>query len=59
MTRFEAHTAAYAMSQGRYGSFAEHIGHAYIRADIPNKNALIKAFADLFEKVLADITARA
>ena len=50
----KAHKAAYAMSKGRYGSFAEHIGNAYLVADPYNKETLLWAFRGLFEIVLSD-----
>ena len=58
MTADQAHKAAYAMSAGRYGSFAAHIGSAYLVADSRNKKTLLEAFADLFETVLSYIEER-
>lgn len=54
MTHNQAHKAALAMSSGRYGSFAAHIGDAYLVADPHNKEKLLEAFAGLFETVLSD-----
>lgn len=51
----KAHKAARAMSSGRYGSFAAHIGDAYLVADSHNKETLLEAFAGLFETVLSDV----
>lgn len=59
MTTDQAHKSAYAMSKGRYGSFAEFIGCAYLVADNNNKETLLEAFKSLFETVLSDITERA
>lgn len=55
MTHDKAHKAALAMSKGRYGSFAAHIGDAYLVADSHNKQTLLEAFAGLFETVLFDV----
>lgn len=55
MTHDKAHKAALAMSKGRYGSFAEHIGNAYLVADSYNKQTLLEAFKSLFETVLFDV----
>lgn len=55
MTHDQAHKAALAMSSGRYGSFAAHIGDAYLVADSHNKQTLLEAFASLFETVLSDV----
>lgn len=55
MTPDQAHKAAYAMSKGRYGSFAEFIGCAYLVADSHNKETLLEAFKSLFETVLSDV----
>lgn len=55
MTHNQAHKAALAMSSGRYGSFASHIGDAYLVADSHNKEALLEAFAGLFKTVLSDV----
>lgn len=56
MTHDKAHKAARAMSYGSYGSFAEHLGNAYLVADPYNKETLLKAFSDLFDKVMRDIS---
>ena len=55
MTHDKAHKAALAMSKGRYGSFAEHIGNAYLVADSHNKQTLLTAFAGLFGTVMSDV----
>lgn len=43
--------AALAMETGRYGSFAEFIGRAYLAADPNNRDRLTRAFADLFAQI--------
>lgn len=55
----QAHKAARAMSSGRYGSFAAHIGDAYLVADPYNQETLLEAFTSLFDKVLRDISVEA
>jgi hypothetical protein len=55
MTHDQAHKSAKAMSYGRYGSFAQHIGCAYLVADNNNKETLLEAFKSLFETVLSDV----
>lgn len=55
----QAHKAALAMSKGRYGSFAAHIGDAYLVADPHNKETLLGAFLSLFDKVVRDISVEA
>ena len=39
------------MSFGAYGSFANHIGDAFLVADTSNREILFKAFEGLFDKV--------
>jgi hypothetical protein len=55
MTKDDAHKAARAMSNGRYGSFAFHIGTAYLIGDKENKQSLLEAFQSLFQHVYHDI----
>lgn len=55
MNSVDARRAARAMSSGRYGSFAEHLGNAYLVADSHNKEKIEDTFEDLLKKVLADI----
>lgn len=59
MTHDQAHKAARAMSSGRYGSFTDHLGNAYLVADPHNKLSLLVAFRSLFDKVLRDISVEA
>ena len=42
---------ANSMSYGAYGSFANHIGDAFLVADNANREILFKAFEGLFDKV--------
>jgi hypothetical protein len=42
---------ANSMALGAYGSFANHIGDAFLVADIGNREILFKAFEELFDKV--------
>jgi hypothetical protein len=58
MTHDKAHKAARAMSYGSYGSFAEHLGNAYLVADPYNKGTILEAFLKLFETVVSDIEER-
>jgi hypothetical protein len=51
MTNRQFWLAAMAMKNGNYGSFAEHIGKAYIEADEQNAQTLALAFKGLFENV--------
>ncbi len=55
MTADEAHNAAYALCTGSYGSFAAHIGDAYLVGDNSNKEKLLGAYSGLFETVLSYI----
>jgi hypothetical protein len=45
------------MGLGAYGSFANHIGDAFLVADNANREILFKAFEELFDRVasIADI----
>jgi hypothetical protein len=47
------------MSSGRYGSFAAHIGDAYMVADSSNRGILLQSFQSLFAKVLANLAVEA
>ena len=42
---------ANSMALGAYGSFANHIGDAFLVADTGNREILFKAFEGLFDKV--------
>ena len=48
---------ANSMAFGAYGSFANHIGDAFLVADNANREILFKAFEGLFDRVasIADI----
>jgi hypothetical protein len=48
---------ANSMALGAYGSFANHIGDAFLVADNANREVLFKAFEELFDRVasIADI----
>ena len=39
------------MALGAYGSFASHIGDAFLVADTGNREILFKAFEGIFDKV--------
>lgn len=39
------------MKSGIHGSFAAHIGEAFMVADAVNRETLLKAFSDLFDRV--------
>ena len=39
------------MALGAYGSFASHIGDAFLVADSANRETLFKAFEGLFDRV--------
>ena len=51
LTNDQLHKTAIAMSNGNFGSFAMHLGAAYLVADLGNKDRIANAFADLFQKV--------
>jgi hypothetical protein len=42
---------ANSMALGAYGSFASHIGDAFLVADTGNREILFKAFEGIFDKV--------
>jgi hypothetical protein len=42
---------ANSMALGAYGSFASHIGDAFLVADTANREILFKAFEGIFDKV--------
>ena len=42
---------ARSMALGTHGSFASHIGEAFMVADSGNRETLVKAFSGLFDKV--------
>ena len=44
-------TIARSMKSGIHGSFAGHIGEAFMVADSSNRETLLKAFAGLFDRV--------
>ena len=44
-------TIARSMASGTHGSFAGHLGDAFIVADDTNKEILLKSFSALFSKV--------
>lgn len=44
--------AAKELCSGRYGSFAAHIGEAYLAADLGNKNKLLETFWEVFRRAL-------
>lgn len=47
----QLHKTALAMSNGNHGAFANHIGWAYLVADLKNKATLAETFSDLFRKI--------
>ena len=49
MTDRQLLSAALLLELGRLGSFAEHIGRAYIVASPANRERLAEAFPDIFE----------
>jgi hypothetical protein len=59
MNATQAHKAARAMSSGRYGSFAAHIGDAYMVADSSNRGILLQSFRSLFDSIVADLAVEA
>ena len=44
-------------SRGHYGSFASALGCAYILADQWNREKLLAAFSDLFQRIADDLAA--
>ena len=55
----DAHRAAYVMEKGQYGSFASHIGAAYMLADSYNRQVVLDSFRELFQTVVSYIEERA
>lgn len=51
LTNEQLFKTANAMKNGAFGSFAEHLGNAYLVADSHNKELIQTAFSDLFQKV--------
>jgi hypothetical protein len=47
----QLNTIARSMALGAYGSFASHIGDAFLVADSANREILFNAFEGLFDKV--------
>lgn len=47
----QIYTIARSMKSGIHGSFAGHIGEAFMVADTGNRETLIKAFSGLFDRV--------
>jgi hypothetical protein len=47
----QIYTIARSMKSGIHGSFAGHIGEAFMVADSVNRETLLKAFASLFDRV--------
>jgi hypothetical protein len=47
----QLNTIARSMALGAYGSFASHIGDAFLVADTSNRETLFKAFEGLFDRV--------
>tara|TARA_R110000822_G_scaffold302927_1_gene427435 strand:+ start:443 stop:649 length:207 start_codon:yes stop_codon:yes gene_type:complete len=47
----QLNTIANSMALGAYGSFASHIGDAFLVADTSNRETLFKAFEGIFDKV--------
>lgn len=46
--------AALLLESGRLGSFAEHLGRAYIAASPDNRDRLAKAFPEVFQAAYQD-----
>lgn len=49
MTERQLLEAAMLLENGRFGSFAEHLGRAYIAASPDNRDRLAQAFPDVFQ----------
>ena len=49
----QTHAAALMMIEGRLGSFAEHIGRAFIAASPANRERLFQAFPEVFQAAQA------
>ena len=47
----QLNTIARSMALGAYGSFASHIGDAFLVADTSNRETLFRAFEGLFDRV--------
>ena len=47
----QLNTIARSMALGGYGSFASHIGDAFLVADSGNREMIIRAFEELFDRV--------